>query len=451
MKIIHYTLGLPPFRNGGLVNYSIDLAMEQSKDNEVILLYPGEINKKKEIKIKFKKKLELIRIYSIINPLPIPVMFGIKSPEDFMKVALTDEFEVFLRKEKPDIVHIHTLMGLHKEFVEACNKLKIKTIFTTHDYFGICPKVNLVDNQLSNCNNYEEGKKCVQCNRNSLNTKNINRMNSSLYIKLRQNKILNKMKAILKIVFKKINSNKKVVLVKDSFEKSKDYKALREYYFNIFKLIEEFHFNSNISKAKFQEYLGEVKGEVIFITHKNLNKENIKWNLKQQNNQEIRLSFLGNENPIKGVQILLEAFHLLNIEEREKIKISIYGIEKGIIENKHKNIKFKGKYKHKDLSEIFKKTDYTIIPSIWYETFNFVALESKLYRTPVIISNTVGAKDIFEDSEKIEIFPSSIELNKEFIKILKAKEIKKINTNFFYENFMEHSKKIIDISYRKNN
>ena len=43
MKIIEYTLGLPPYRRGGLPRYSLDLATELAKDNDVYLLYPGQM------------------------------------------------------------------------------------------------------------------------------------------------------------------------------------------------------------------------------------------------------------------------------------------------------------------------------------------------------------------------------------------------------------------------
>lgn len=36
-------------------------------------------------------------------------------------------------------------MGLHCEFVDAAKELGIKTIFTSHDYFGLCPKVTFLD------------------------------------------------------------------------------------------------------------------------------------------------------------------------------------------------------------------------------------------------------------------------------------------------------------------
>lgn len=450
MKIIHYTLGLPPFRNGGLVNYSIDLAIEQSKENEVILLYPGERNRKKEIKIKFEKNLELVKVYSVRNPLPISIMFGIKNPKDFIKSVSTAEFEFFLRKENPDVVHIHTLMGLHKEFVEICNKLKIKMVFTTHDYFGICPKVNLIDIKLINCNNYKNGERCVFCNQNSFDTKILNKMNSGFYIKLRQNQFLNKFKGNIKSIVNVFNKNKfsNNEISNEKLElKGKQYKELREYYFSIFDLIDKFHFNSNVSRKIYENYLNKLDGDVIFITHKNIKKNIILE--KNRVRDQLRISFLGNENPIKGLDILLNAYSFLDQNYKNKIKILIYGIEKGIIANKEKNIIFKGKYKYDDLENIFKDTDYTIVPSIWYETFNFVALESKIYNTPVIISNTVGAKDIFRSDEKIEIIPSEKNIKKVFENIIEREIILKINKDFEYESFEQHSFKILEYYKKK--
>jgi hypothetical protein len=43
MKILVYSLGLPPFRRGGLVNYSVDLAEQlTTAGNEVIFVYLGK-------------------------------------------------------------------------------------------------------------------------------------------------------------------------------------------------------------------------------------------------------------------------------------------------------------------------------------------------------------------------------------------------------------------------
>ena len=44
MRIIHYTLGVYPYRSGGMTKYSEDIANEQRKHgNDVFIFYPGGI------------------------------------------------------------------------------------------------------------------------------------------------------------------------------------------------------------------------------------------------------------------------------------------------------------------------------------------------------------------------------------------------------------------------
>lgn len=64
-------------------------------------------------------------------------------------------------------------------------------------------------------------------------------------------------------------------------------------------------------------------------------------------------------------------------------------------------MKIHEKYTYKDLAIIFEKTDVLVAPSIWYETFGYTVLEALSYGVPVIISGTVGAKDILTEGAGI--------------------------------------------------
>ena len=45
MRVLHLSLGLPPFRTGGLNRYCADLMQQQVEDGQdVLLLYPGEFS-----------------------------------------------------------------------------------------------------------------------------------------------------------------------------------------------------------------------------------------------------------------------------------------------------------------------------------------------------------------------------------------------------------------------
>lgn len=128
MKILHASLGMPPFRSGGLTKYSVDLMSTQVKmSHEVALLFPGNYTICGQIS--YKKKVESgISVYEVINPPPVSLMGGIKEPKAFIKKVNKEKYLHLLNDIKPNVIHIHSLMGLHKEFIEAAKELNIKTV-----------------------------------------------------------------------------------------------------------------------------------------------------------------------------------------------------------------------------------------------------------------------------------------------------------------------------------
>ena len=67
MKILHYFLGFPPYRSGGLTKFAYDLMNAQVSDgNEVAALWPGTMTKigvnPKIKKKKLEKHLQLIMV-----------------------------------------------------------------------------------------------------------------------------------------------------------------------------------------------------------------------------------------------------------------------------------------------------------------------------------------------------------------------------------------------------
>lgn len=144
MRILHYTLGLAPQRSGGLTLYSTDLMREQSKQHNVMLLYPSQYRWWSS-QIKWKQKSD--SVVALINALPVPLLYGVSNPKDFIASSVMDikQMESLYDATKPDVFHVHTLMGLPKELLVYFKEKGVKLVFTTHDYFGICPRVNMID------------------------------------------------------------------------------------------------------------------------------------------------------------------------------------------------------------------------------------------------------------------------------------------------------------------
>lgn len=191
MIILHYTLGLEPERSGGMIRYATDLMKEQqSLAEDVVLLYPqGWKWYSKDISWHSCGQRDGIDCYCLYNTfaLPVPLRCGIGNPEAFIssRRMSTPQMESLYNKIKPDVFHVHTLMGLPCELLMFFKSKGVKLVYTAHDYFGICPKVNMINSRGEVCDRPSE-QSCRECHIKSKPTIFLRVYNSGLFLKLKQ-------------------------------------------------------------------------------------------------------------------------------------------------------------------------------------------------------------------------------------------------------------------------
>ena len=261
MKILHYTLGFTPARSGGLVQYATDVMTEESfQGHDVIALYPGNLNfvKRTAYIRKAGSRKHNFKIFELINSLPLPLFGGIQNPDDFMKRMPKSVFKEFLLKIHPDIIHVHTLMGLPIEFFVAAKELKIKVIYTTHDYFGLAPEPNFYKKNMS-YDSEDTVSNWIEASQGSYSTKKLRIFQLSIY------PVIKKVLKVIKLTRKQKNSIAEKQKTNDTL--INEYKNLMQYYRKMFLMVDGFHFNSNVTKQVFEKVLGSnLPGEVISIT-----------------------------------------------------------------------------------------------------------------------------------------------------------------------------------------
>lgn len=181
MRILHYTLGIYPERTGGLNRYATDLIKEQMNEHEVSVLMPGVWRPwLKDCYVSKCKIADKIKTYCLVNALPQPLLYGVRRPSDFIGQHISKKsFENFYKEVKPEILHLHTLMGMPKEALRFFKEKGVKIVYTSHDYFGICPKVNLINEKFELCQG-PSAERCERCNVNAPSTLYL-RMRSSIF------------------------------------------------------------------------------------------------------------------------------------------------------------------------------------------------------------------------------------------------------------------------------
>jgi len=386
MKILHYFLGFPPYRSGGLTKYAFDLMTAQVKDeHEVLAMWPGQIYSYfAEPKIKERKPLEGIRNLELINPLPVSLDEGIVDFDAFTKSCDIHIYITFLDREKPDVIHIHTFMGLHREFIQAANRLEIRTVMTSHDYFGICPKVNLY-RYCECCDDDDSCRRCIQCNLAPLSLRKIQIMQSALYRWTKDTLIIKQLRKKHRGQF--FSDTELPALPDVNIEvMARKYRELRAFYISMYEAIDLMHFNSTVAESIFRRYIVPKDSKVVSITHRGIQAHTRKH---MMNFKKIIL-YLSPAKPYKGWNVLEEACDSL-WAEGENIELRVYSY----VQNpKPYMVVNENGFDHLELITIMEEADVLVAPSVWYETFGFTVLEALSFGVPVIVSDRVGAKDI---------------------------------------------------------
>ncbi len=124
---------------------------------------------------------------------------------------------------------------------------------------------------------------------------------------------------------------------------------------------------------------------------------------------KVRLTYMGQINPYKGLDVLLQALLLLSDEEREQIQLEIHGsgfnqqssdYQKQV--KKHVKqlgdcVQLHGRYDLHQLPAILQDSDWVVVPSIWWENSPMVIQEALNYGRPLIVSDIGGMAEKVQD------------------------------------------------------
>ena len=444
MNILHYSLGVYPDRQGGLVRYSTELAREQGKSEKVFYLIPGKLGiVDRKLKIVKANNSDNFDMYRIENALPIPLFAGIKNIELYTKSVDKKVFETFFRQKGIDIIHIHTLMGLHIEFLQAAKDIGIPILLTTHDFFGLCPITTLYKNGgVCACKSLNQN--CFECSQGAHGYYKLAVGQSKLYKKLKGTLIVGKLrKGALGDV-----TNENMSETSETNHKP-DYSKLDKYYKDCFSLVNTFLFNSKQTREVYESRLTGIQGEFIPLLLPTIC--DCRKPRQFMKDGILRVGYMGECKHFKGYYILKNSVETLK-SKGYKVELDVYN---DTVEESDGIIKC-GHYSADNLDDIYDKLDIIVVPSIWWETLSFITIEALAGGMPCIVSDHVGAKDYIRNGENGFIVKagSKEELMKCLSDIISHPDILyRINNQICIDkidfSFKEHCKKVMSIYAEK--
>lgn len=379
MKILHYSLGLSPYRRGGLTRYATDLMhAQQEAGHEVSMLYPaGVVPLTRLMKTRHHHHPWLKHLISLQNTLPVPLLHGVSDPQSLCDEQHIDEsaLERILQRVQPDVLHLHTLMGLPSAFLTMARQRHIRIVYTTHDYYGLCLRTNFTDYHGKACQR-PDAACCASCNAKAMSTFRLRVCNQPIVMRMK-----NWLHLGMPEWFEQPTAH-----ADESQLDATHYESLLAHYHTMWQQIDRFHFNSAVARRVFERHLGALPGRVIPITHLGITDRR---QARVFDSAMLRVGFVGSVAPYKGFRVLCNAMKSMEVPWRldvwgNRIKMKI---DDGRIHNR-------GIFADGSENEVYGGMDVLVVPSLWEETFALVVLEALSHGTPVLVSDTVGAQEV---------------------------------------------------------
>ena len=143
MKILHISTGFNLDFNGGITNYVRCIAKSQSENgHEVYVLSDGGKDDG----------------YCVITHNPKNHAWSFVKRHDQCEL---DQIKSFLIDNKFDIVHIHMMLNMDQRLYQVLQDVKVKYIVSLHDYWMICPRIQMIRTGEQRCE--KTGEKCTRC------------------------------------------------------------------------------------------------------------------------------------------------------------------------------------------------------------------------------------------------------------------------------------------------
>lgn len=394
MRVLHVSLGWPPFRTGGLVRYCCDLMEEQVRQGHTVgMLYPAGNSLTGRARVR-KGARGGVASYALYSRNLVPLVFGASDPGALDCSDDAAAYEWLLDDFRPDVIHVHSIQGVGEHFFRLAKERGTRMVLTTHDYYPLCLRCNMMDVTGSLCPG-PSPERCARCNKGTgLTARKSTVMQSSAYRLLKGSRLGRQVRARAKASVA-LRGEFSDVTQEDVWAFGGAI-ALRR---RIVAMMDVIHANSKLAERVYRTVFPDAEYRVLPITHAGLEFKSVKKAI----HSPLRIGYVGGANEYKGYRVLLEALAMLpaNLDW----VLLFYGtppFEDTEFQSIRERIKYLGVYTAGELNRVFSEMDILVVPSNWPETFGFVVIEAMSVGTNVIASNSVGSSFLLEESS---VFP----------------------------------------------
>lgn len=380
MKILYVVHGFPPQTRAGTEVYTLNLAKEFAKKHEVVILHRLEAPGEENYSVLPEEEVEGLPVYRLVNNLAYQ---GIE--DTFSNRHVEERFREFLDLVQPDLIHFQHCLHTSASLIEVAQKRGIPSLLTLHDYWFICPKVQLIQSTGKICPETRPGIGCVRCAANKTPLIRLGKTATFVFYPF----LVVFLRFYPRMIRRFRFLEKRVIL---------DLLALFRRRKTILGYLQQLDLMISPSPFLRKKYIRfGVPPERILMSRNGLDTEHLRGR-RPTDSPRVRFAFMGSFVWYKGLQVLVEAFSKMEEGEAE---LHIHGDDRSTPDARayrkrleglcaKETLVFHGPFRSEDLPGLYRDIDALVVPSVWFENAPMVIFEAFAAGVPVIASRLGG-------------------------------------------------------------
>ena len=289
--------------------------------------------------------------------------------------------KTYLEQTRPDLVHVQSCYLTSASPLQAAHDLQIPTVLSLHDYWTICPWMTLQRPDGSRCSGSISAADCAWC---LLTEKRRYRLPDIVS----KHAVGNAVKSVAHRC-SLAGWEKRVAAVADR----------RRAIAKILPGVDQLTVSSQFLQDSVAALYGMPRERRTLITY-GLDPGGWPSGAQIATDGILRLGYIGQLSPQKGVHLLIKAFNRLKVSD-DRAQLKIYGdpseqpryvraLRRMAAGNT--SITFEGRFDNSRIDEVLQGIDALVVPSQWYETGPLVTWEAFASGTPVVATDLPNMK-----------------------------------------------------------
>ncbi len=391
MKILFIVHTFPPYSQWGTETYTFNLAKALSHKHKVAIFtaiqgqYDGKI---------YRWGIGNIPVYGVKN--------GYSSDKSFRETYINKDLDKHLKETidafKPDIIHFQHLLFLSLSFIDVARDNGIPIVLTLHDYWYICPRVQMIDiyGDLCDTPSYERCKYCYA--EYLIFYENLHPERKGIIWRAKKNIYKGKSKGHSLYLWEKFHKD----YIRDEYLYRRD--ITRKYLNMVDVTISPSNWLMQVYRRN-----GITSGKFLHLDYGIDTK--LFRKVERKPSSLLRIGYIGSFIPSKGIDVVIRAIK----GTKSRIKMYIWGkapegfewYERKIkaLIGKNPDIIIKGYVENAKIHSLYKEIDILIVPSLWHENSPITIHEAFATGTPVIASEVGGIPELIKNEEYGALFP----------------------------------------------